>query len=328
MRLLLICVLLAASCGDDENAAFAHYFAAKPYDDNLCNIADGKLPFRREVRLYTYGNADVPPYTRALQKYYRRYGLTFYGTQPVTTIPERYIINGDSFALNEKLQQEFPGVNTDDQESLRQRDPALYERVVRFTMNFLFGPVIEFARMHGNLGLGVTNFAVVPEVLRPGGSGLLGTGDEVAGLSVSPALIAALVASKDPAAAGWKTLDLPPDFTPMMFLNGSTLGLLESAKPDLVDLVAAHEFGHTCGLIHREEEHNLMLPAVDPTTSACTDSLDPDQLDTMRASLSAAPAKALTLATSENPPVFPPAELRALQHGDRAALLRLLRQLR
>jgi hypothetical protein len=324
MKSLLVLVLLGLlGCGEDEDAAFAHYFAAKPYDDGACNAADGKLPFRREMRLYTYGNADVPPYTRALQRYYRRHGLAFFSRHEVTTIPQRYILDGDTFALNQRLAQEFPGVDTQDQAALM-RDPALYERVVRFTMNFIFRPVIEFARAHSDGGVGVTNFAVVPQVLRNGASGLLGTGDEVAGLSVSPALIAALAATNSPDAASWRTLDLPPDFSPMMFLDGGALGILESGAPDLVDLVTAHEFGHSCGLIHREEEHNLMLPAVDPAVSACTDSLDEDQLETMRATLAAAP-KAAAVGAAE---VLPASELTALLRGDRPTLLRLLRKFR
>src|SRR4029453_10928848 len=111
-------------------------------------------------------------------------------------------------------------------------------------------------------GTQITNLVLVPQILRPGGADLAPSGGEVAGLAISPALLRRFDAMDIAEGAAWKALDLPADFTPMMFLDGKVLGEILSGAPVLVDLVAAHEFGHTGGLIHRQESHNLMLPGV------------------------------------------------------------------
>jgi hypothetical protein len=329
-RLGLLALAGVAGCGGDDDE-FSHYFAARPYTTEACNLTDAKLATHREIRLFTFGNADAPPYSRVLQRYYRRHGLQFYSHQSVTSITQRYVLDSDGYALNAGLAREFPGVDVSDEQALKMRDPALYDRVVKYTMNFIFRPIIEFARTYGTTGTEVTNLVVVPEIIRPGNSNIFGGGAQVAGLAVSPALIAVLAAQNTSDGTAWTLLDLPKEFSPMMFLDGKTLGLLLSAAPDLVDLVAAHEFGHTGGLVHRQEEHNLMLPAVDPTVSACTDSLDEDQLQTMRTTFGIGNGSALTLARPASAPhpasVLPPAELAALRRGDRAALENLVRRL-
>jgi hypothetical protein len=325
----LLLVALTVGCGGEDEGAYDHYFAAKPYDNAACNVAEAKLPVRRELRLYTYGNADAPPHSRSLQRYYRRHGLQFFSTQNVTVIPQRYVLDTNDNALGEALTREFPGVDFSDEVALM-RDAALYDRIVKFAMNFVFRPIIEFARAHGNLGPDVTNLVVVPDIVRPGGAGLGEMSGDIAGLAISPALIAAFAAEKVPEADGWQALDLPPNFTPMMFLDGKVIAAVRSGAPDLADLIAAHEFGHTGGLIHRMVPHNLMTPVVQFGTDDCTDSLAADQLDTLRATLGVT-RQALQLA---RPPgaahlaaLLPPAQLRSLARGDRAALTALVRRL-
>jgi hypothetical protein len=328
---LLVLVLASVGCDDGEDTGFDHYFAARPYPSAACNVADQRLGTMREVHLFTYGNADVPPYSRSLQRYYRRHGLQFFSHDPVRQIGQPYVLDTDGILLDMALAKEFPGVDLNDQAAVM-RDPALYARVVRFTMNFIFRPVIEFARDNGHAGLNVTNLAVVPDIVRPGGGDLLGPGAEVVGLAVSPALIEVFAHQSLDEGAAWQSIDLPADFTPMMFLDGRVLGDLMSGAPDLADLVAAHEFGHTGALVHRTEDHNLMLPAVMPGVSACTDSLEDDQVETMRKTLGVGPQGApLTLALPGDldrlQRLLPPADLPALRRGDRRAFARLLRPL-
>jgi hypothetical protein len=316
---------LALGCGDGEDTGFDHYFAAEPYQTAACNKADGSLTVDREMHLYTYGNRDVPPYSRALQRYYRRHGLRFFSQEPVRTIAQPYVLDTSGSALDKALSQAFPGLNLDDEAAIR-RDPELYAKVVKVTMNFIFRPVIEFARDNGKVGVQVTNLVIVPDILRPGGEDLLGPGAEVVGLAVSPALIDVFARQDLAEGTAWKSIELPADFTPMMFLDGRILGDLMSGAPDLADLVAAHEFGHTAALVHRTEDHNLMLPAVQPGVSTCTDSLDPDQVDTMRGTLGVVATKAAPLTVAEGPaPQLPTGDLTALRRGDRRAFARLLR---
>jgi hypothetical protein len=328
--LALVSLLALAGCGGDDDP-YAHYFRAKPYSTAECNQADAALGGRREIRLFTYGNADAPPFSRSLQRYYQRHGLRFFSKDPVMQVAQDYILDTDGGALNAGLAREFPGVDLDDEDALR-RDPALYERVVKYTMNFVFRPILEFARSHGTVGTEVTNLVVVPEILRPDGDSVLEPGAQVAGLAISPALLEVFAQQDLDEAATWKLLDLPKDFTPMMFLDGRVLALLMSARPDLADLVAAHEFGHTAALVHRLTENNLMFPSVHPG-SACTDGLEDDQLAAMRGTLADGHRMALTRRDAPAAPgagtleaALPVHELQGLVRGEPGALRRIVRR--
>jgi hypothetical protein len=321
---------LAGCDGNDPDSGFDHYFAARGYTEAACNVPDPRLKGRREVRIFTQG-VDAPIFTRPLQRYYLRYGLTFFSTQAVQVVDQKYALDTDEYELNKALEKQFPGVDLNDM-SLMMKDPALYQQIVKAVMNFMFRPLIEFARKHA-AGTQVTNLVLVPQILRPGGADLSPTGGEVAGLAISPALLQRFQGADIPEGAAWKELDLPADFTPMMFLDGKLLGQILSGAPVLVDLVAAHEFGHTGGLVHRQEPHNLMLPGVAPGVNTCRDSLDDDQIDTMRESLGLAVTAPLVVKGERADPraqlqqVLPPAELGAILHGDRATLIRFVRRL-
>ena len=54
-------------------------------------------------------------------------------------------------------------------------------------------------------------------------------------------------------AAIWQGVNLPANFTPMMVLGNNVLTRARAIDPELSDLVAAHEFGHTGALIHSME---------------------------------------------------------------------------
>jgi hypothetical protein len=324
--LVVVPLVLAAlaGCGGGGGDDF-HYFDAKPYKTPACNGAgDSRLAFRRELNLFTNRNSDVPPYSQALQRYYHRHGLTFFSEHEVTTVPQSYAIDSNDSDLEAALIKQFPGVNLDDK-TLQTRDPELYQSILSAAVNFMFHPLLEFVRAHSAAGTGVTNMVVVPSVVRPGGQDV--AAGDVAGLAISPALLTELTAEGEPGAEIWKSIALPKDFSPVMFLDGKVLAVVSSVAPDLVDLVVAHEFGHTGGLVHRMEDHNLMFPYVDPDASSCTDSLDPDQIETMRGTFGL--GQPLRVREAPAAPARPSAaisfeDLRALRHGDRAALRRLL----
>ena len=128
-------------------------------------------------------------------------------------------------------------------------------------------------------------------------------------------------------------MNLPANFTPMMALGNNVLKRAGSIDPQLSDLVASHEFGHTGALIHSLEPRNLMFQGVTPGLNDCTDSLNDAQLTLMARTLRArtgrppaGPLLAKRPTAAPRPPVrraslssFTPDSLRAMLAGDRRA---------
>src|SRR6185369_2391376 len=154
----------------------------------------------------------------------------------------------------------------------------LYDRIVAFAFNYHLRPAIEFARAHSDRGPAITNLIVLPQIPSTGSTDLpLDGGGALAGFAVSPALIQKLIDGDSDSGRVWKAVELPPDFSPMMFLDAGVIEKAAAREEVLRDIIVAHEFGHTAGLVHRETLHNLMYPAVMPGGTICTDWLQDDQ---------------------------------------------------
>jgi hypothetical protein len=317
---LLGCALLltfACEQGDD----LAYYFDSKPYGIPACDRPDPKLEGRRLVRLFTHRAVEVTDASRPMARYYRRYGFTFFTDRSAVVTEMPYALDTDIEALNALLGQEFPGVNLNDEAALM-RDPDLYARILKRAGNFVMRPMVEFAREHGNQGAGVTNVVVLRDLVRPGGASLGPPGSSPAGIAISPALISALSAQGAADAGAWPDIDFPAGFTPMLFLHGVLVGQLSAIDPEVRDLIAAHEFGHTAGLVHRETEGNLMVPFAIVGRNRCSDALEPDQLATFRIGVGLDPAaRALSTRVERDArPIVPPSRFADLLAGDGDAL--------
>ena len=70
----------ASGCGGDD-ARIETEFASQPYGRAECDTPNDKLESRREIRLFVNPGVDAESTAGALQRFYRRYGLTFYRTQ-------------------------------------------------------------------------------------------------------------------------------------------------------------------------------------------------------------------------------------------------------
>jgi hypothetical protein len=205
-----------------------------------------------------------------------------------------------------------------------------------FTLNFIFKPITNFARQHASAA-GVTNLILVHQIERPGGMKIFPPGASLAGLAVSPPLLQVFTSTGLPEGNLWKGIDLPSDFSPMMFLDGGVVGAVATQAPVLRDLVVSHEFGHTTSLVHRDTEKNLMNPSVMIGRNTCADSLEPDQLTTARTALGFSPVRQalvradLSPSQTESPPLttrFAPRRLVAMLRGDNTAWAELLAPLR
>jgi hypothetical protein len=330
--LLPLVPALLGACGDDPptQAELDRFFDAKAYSTAACNEKDLLLSGRREMRLYQSGRGDLVASTQGLQRYYRRHGLTFFTEQRPESIALTYALDTDEVALGRALTKKFPGVDFNDEASLK-RDPAVYDEVMKYVANFMFRPMIQFARAH-KAGAGVTNFVLLPQLVRPGGIEIGPKGATLAGLAISAPLLQIFTANNPEESKIWQDVDLPEGFSPMMFLDEGTLHDGAAESPVIRDLVVAHEFGHTGGLVHRPESHNLMYPSVTPGANTCADGLTDDQFTTLRATFGFGPqVKTLTVEPGARIPgrdrlydPLTPAQLKRLLHGDPEALRTLL----
>jgi hypothetical protein len=336
---LLVCGVLASSCGaGTADPDLEQLFVSAPYGRAECDDSDGRLAGQREVRLFQGGDlagddGDLSNLTRGLARYYRRHSLSFFTRGAPRPTSTAYALDTDQAALDSALQAAFPGVDVGDEASLM-ADPALWNEVVQFTASFLLRPMVDFVRANSTGAEDVTSIVLVPELERPGGSGLGGTGATLAGLAISPPLLAELARTMSDEWKTWQSVGLPTDFSPVMFLGRNAIRSLARQDPELRELVVAHEFGHTGGLAHAAVAGNLMFPSSTVGRDDCTNSLTDVQLAALRTNLGLAPETgALTGrrgteldhdAAHPPRPRFSPADLRSLRAGDAHALRRLL----
>jgi hypothetical protein len=336
MRYLAFALALAlalggSGCGGTDGPPDLNaYFAAQPYANPACNDVDERLAGQREMRLYVNGAVDLPSITLGLARYYRRHGLTFFTMAPPQSTTMAYALDTNTNALAVALMAAFPGVDFSDEAAVMS-DPVLWSQVLTFITNFLLKPMVDFASTHSDVGGAATNLIVVPEMERPGGEPIGEPGTSLAGLAISPALLAEFARTMPDEAEIWAGVNLPPNFTPMMALGSNVLKRAGTIDPQLRDLVVSHEFGHTGALIHAPEPRNLMHQGVAAGLNDCTDSLDDAQLALMRATygLGGAAASGALLAKRPAAPAparasrplssFTPDSLRAMLAGDRRA---------
>jgi len=315
-------------CGGADAPPLDAYFEAKPYAIAACNGVDQRLAGQRQMQLFANGGA-VLPVTQGLASYYHRHSLSFFtAAQPAATTMS-YALDTNEAALSRALTAEFPGVDLSDEQALMQQDPALYNQIVSFIANFMLRPMVDFANTHSDAGSAATNLIVVGQLERPGGTPLGDPGTSLAGLAISPALLAEFARTMPEEAQIWQGVSLPANFTPMMVLGNNVLSRARALDPQLDDLIAAHEFGHTGALEHLEVQGNLMAPGVTPGVDDCTDSLNDSQIATMATTYGLGAAAALLAKRPVEAPAsatprpltswFPPARLRALLAGDREA---------
>ncbi len=331
LSVLAVSSLAALGCDGSEPPSLESYFATTPYANGACNAVDGQLAGQRQMRLYVATGVSLLPVTQGIANYYQRHSLSFFTESQPERTTMSYALDTDLTALNRALKAEFPGVDLSNEYALMVSDPALYNQVVTFVANFVLKPMIDFAKGHSEAGGAVTNLILVPDLERPGGQSIGAPGTSLAGLAISPALLAEFDRTMTDDAMLWQGVALPDGFSPMMVLGNSVLAQARKLDPELDDLVAAHEFGHTGALIHSNVERNLMYPNVTPGFDDCTDPLDDAQLATMRTAYglgtlaSDAPLANRAAATPSTGPsrigaAFPPERLRALLAGEPGAM--------
>jgi hypothetical protein len=321
-------VIVGGCGGSDGPPDLTVYFKTTPYTNAACNVVDQRLAGLRPMRLYTNGNVVLPPATQGLASYYARHSLTFSTDMAPAGTTMAYALDTDTASLDRALVAAFPGVDLSDEAALMASDPATYNQVVTFVANFLLKPMVDFANTHSDRGNAVTNLVLISNLERPGGDPISAPGTSLAGLSISPALLAQFALTGSDDAAIWQGVNLPPNFTPMVVLGDNVLRQARIVDPELDDLVTAHEFGHSGALVHSMVQGNLMYPSVSPGLDDCTDSLDDGQLTIVATTYglgTSAPTSPLLAARPSASPnrawaSYTPVNLRAIRAGDRAAM--------
>lgn len=293
-QLLLTTALLTGAVGcftsgdddDDSEASFAaerpqdpkafeSAFASAAYGSSACDARDGQLRGRRELRIFSAGDFNADDFTRGLSRYYARHDLTFFTRYPALQIAMPYAVETDEKRLESALRKQFPKVDFDDEDA--KVTEAELNKIQSFAARWVMRPVLTFVEKFGHQDPSITNLILLPGVAST--KALEDEGATLAGLSISPQLIKTLSDSDDEDGVMWRAVGLPETFNAMVFVNAKFLRTIKMKT--VTDLVVAHEFGHSAGLVHVMDPSNLMTPATGPDNASCEQSLDIKQLATM-----------------------------------------------
>ena len=254
---------------------FENAFAAAAYGFSACDTHDGQLRGRRELRIFSAGEFNADDFTRGLSRYYARHDLTFFTRYPALQVVMPYAVETDEKRLDSALRKQFPKVDFDDEDAAVTE--AELKKIQSFAARWVLRPVLTFVDKFGHQDPSITNLILLPAVAST--KALEDEGATLAGLSISPQLIKTLSDSDDEDGVMWRAVGLPETFNAMVFVNAK---FLRTVKPTTVtDLVIAHEFGHSAGLVHVMDLSNLMTPATGPDNASCVQSLDIEQLSAM-----------------------------------------------
>jgi hypothetical protein len=282
----LATALLLGACEDEDAApSNTREFAAKAYGNPVCDVKDGRLTARRQLRLFVNGGLDIDSTITGLQRYYRRHGLTFFASTTVETTDLHQVQDLDSETLNAKLHQDFPGQDLSDAAltALAASDRPLFDRIVTAIMRFQFSGVLSFLERYHLEGQDVTNVVLLQDLVTAKSPPEVR--DSLLGVALSPFLLTELARTGMDAQRTIPLVGLSPDFAPVVFIGNRNVKLLETRLGAVNrDLVVAHEFGHSAGLVHRNDSTNLMNPSTTGRES-CAQALSDEQIEVMQRGL-------------------------------------------
>lgn len=274
---------MAASCDDCATAAAAcetrFFFDGAP-EQNADAVPDClgatnlALNLRIDVRLVRASSLDrdaVAGTTRALARYYARYGIAFRLTEPSHERDLAPLLVGSRAELDQALLD--AGLPTDSA-----LEPADQVRADAIVADVMLAPLREFLGTHAVPREPLISMVVLERLVEPSvhADGLLR--GELNGLGLSPELFEALRETNEDTEL-FDALHLPAAFTPTLLVDFESLDGAEQAEN-----VLAHEVGHTLGLVHTDEPGNLMNAEVEAT---CRAWLSPTQGATIAAVLAA-----------------------------------------
>lgn len=207
-------------------------------------------------RLLPFQNgADAAALAASIAKYYQPLGIELVPSGEPAEVGLDYAIDNDEAELREALALAFPHVDLD----ATAIDAATLADISRFTVNHMLRPLLEFVSAWRG-GPDETALVALPSLT----SDPAAAGRTLAGISMSEALLAHLRADAGPEGDLWRDAELPPAFSPVMFVDAALLASFERDDPDFAVAVLAHEFGHTAGLWHEDDPDNLMYPNLVP----------------------------------------------------------------
>lgn len=184
--------------------------------------------------------------TQALQRYYEPHNLWFFTDAPSTRQDLSYAMDGSELEISAALEQ--AGIPND--RPLTIEEEAIANKIAG---DIIFAPLRAFVTNNGMPHAPRVNVVVVSRIVSPSLESALDAAIEIAGLGISPALLAAVTA-EDPQSDLYALLGLPADFTPTLFVASEITGKYTTRPDNLI----AHEMGHALGLVHTDPNGNLM----------------------------------------------------------------------
>ncbi len=209
---------------------------------------------------------EVQTAGRRLQRYYEAYALKFKVQELPGSVAFKYVLSGTEEAMRKRASE--LGVDAS-KEPTTDAEALTIERIVGEVLGKNIREVVKRGKTGdpNRIDIVVSDGVVDPAVQK-----LVAGTSVVLGMGLSPSLFRSVAA--DAASVNYfEIYDLPPDFTPVFFIGQDDVRRL---TPLLGDSIMAHELGHAMGLLHVEEQSNLMYPSAGAVT--CLPGLDDKQV--------------------------------------------------
>ncbi|HYO94755.1 MAG TPA: hypothetical protein VER33_09590 [Polyangiaceae bacterium] len=247
-----------ATCTAAANSTLSHcvttyYFRDyEPIELPECDAERGSALIDERLNLQLFKdveltNRHVAQHTRALQRYFQPQALLMQTRSHPSTYMMSHALRGTADEFERALLE--AGIDPS-ASALSEEDHAIATRAVS---DIMFREVIEFLDQQAISDEPHVDLVLIQQIVAPELADYLQLDGTLVGLGLSPTLLRRQAASSQPSAIN-SLLHRDDEFTPTVFLGHADIVRLVGQS----DAVVAHELGHALGLLHWNEDGNLM----------------------------------------------------------------------